>query len=316
MSFLTKCCSKQPFKLRIGSIQPRTASKTRRPPLGFRLDSRFLASSLSHPLHHLHQQPQQLEPQPNTREDHLKQQEEMLAKSLLNTYTRNFERRPYLTLFITNGVLMALGDCCAQTIFSGSASAGLPYDIERTLRFLIFGSSVGPLAGAWNKFLEVTFPLKPTSGSAPTKMKSVKVDEVPIPGLKIPPGAKLERGGPAMSEKERGGPGQKEAGISWVAIGKRVAADQFIMAPISLFIFLFSMSLLEGLDSKSMQQRFANNYFPILFANWTIWPILQAVNFRFIPLKYRVPFGATLGILWTGFLSLKTQQTAKIQLAT
>jgi protein Mpv17 len=30
------------------------------------------------------------------------------------------------------------------------------------------------------------------------------------------------------------------------------------------------------------------------------------LNFRYVPLKYRVPFGSIMGIAWTAFLSAKT----------
>lgn len=46
-------------------------------------------------------------------------------------------------------------------------------------------------------------------------------------------------------------------------------------APISLFIFLFSMSLLEGLNGDETRERFKNQYFSILFVNWQIWPLFQ-----------------------------------------
>ena len=46
-------------------------------------------------------------------------------------------------------------------------------------------------------------------------------------------------------------------------------------APISLFIFLFSMSLLEGLNGEETRERFRNQYFAILFVNWQVWPLFQ-----------------------------------------
>jgi len=46
-------------------------------------------------------------------------------------------------------------------------------------------------------------------------------------------------------------------------------------APISLFIFLFSMSLLEGLDSEETREKIRSNYWPILLVNWQVWPLLQ-----------------------------------------
>ncbi|GAA5987549.1 hypothetical protein JCM5350_006034 [Sporobolomyces pararoseus] len=231
---------------------------------------------------------------------------------LLRAYTRSFERSPSMTLLVANGALFSIGDVGAQAL---AMSTGIDYDAARTLRFLVFGASMGPLAGAWNKFLEVNFPLRPVAPAAPNAPFDEKLDKFPIPELEkeLPKGARFERGGPKPS------PGaaavapstvQAEGAVSLKALLKRVAADQVGMAPISLLIFLFSMSLLEGLNGEETQEKIKNNYWPILFVNWQVWPILQLINFRYVPLKYRVPFGSILGILWTGFLSFKTAPPA------
>ncbi|KAL7337556.1 hypothetical protein BJY59DRAFT_717255 [Rhodotorula toruloides] len=241
--------------------------------------------------------------------------------SLLRTYTRSFERRPYITLCVANGILMSVGDISAQmlglgcivwAVLGGQQGLQPMYDLTRTLRFAVFGASMGPLGGAWNKFLEVNFPLRPLPSASP--MQKVKVDS-PIPGLEkhFPKGSKLERG-TGLEEKVPPVPtgtvpsmSEKEPPVSVVQLAKRVAADQLGMAPISLFIFLFSMSLLEGLDSEETKEKIKQNYLPILLVNWQIWPIAVAINFRYVPLRYRVPFGSILGILWTCFLSFRTQ---------
>ncbi|BGP56419.1 hypothetical protein JCM8202_001841 [Rhodotorula sphaerocarpa] len=238
--------------------------------------------------------------------------------SLLRVYSRNFERRPYLTLCIANGVLMSIGDISAQ-IMGLSNGMQMAFDIERLSRFAIFGASMGPLGGAWNKFLEVNFPLRIQQNQNSVPMQKVKVDDM-IPGLEkeLPKNARLERGGiaPGAGGGIPGGAAGTagavmptiEAPVSVAQLAKRVAADQLGMAPISLFIFLFSMSLLEGLDGEEVRERFRNQYFAILFVNWQVWPLFQLFNFRFTPLKYRIPVGSIAGILWTCFLSAKTQQ--------
>jgi protein Mpv17 len=45
-------------------------------------------------------------------------------------------------------------------------------------------------------------------------------------------------------------------------------------------------------------------YLSALFANWQLWPMIQLVNFRFVPLRLRVPFTSACGIAWTLWLSL------------
>lgn len=50
--------------------------------------------------------------------------------SALRAYSRQFERRPYLTLLITNGLLFSLGDVSAQLLSLGGA-APLAFDGAR-----------------------------------------------------------------------------------------------------------------------------------------------------------------------------------------
>ena len=67
----------------------------------------------------------------------------------------------------------------------------------------------------------------------PIEMSKVKVEQQtsPIPGFKLPPGSKLERGtsAPATPASGTSGTAAKDEGISTIMLIKRVAADQFIM---------------------------------------------------------------------------------------
>ncbi|GAA5832603.1 hypothetical protein JCM11251_001383 [Rhodosporidiobolus azoricus] len=245
--------------------------------------------------------------------------------TLLRVYSRSFERSPYLTLCVANGLLSSIGDVTAQFLPLALGAGPVAFDPMRTFRFLVFGASMGPLGGAWNKFLEVNFPLRPIppNGRIPAVPTKIKVEDpptqdFPIPGLKeqLPKGATLRRGGSTFeqSEKagEKSGPGvmqqEDEVGVSVVQLAKRVAADQLGLAPVSLLIFLLSMSVLEGLDEEETKQKIRDNYWAILSVNWQVWPILQLINFRYVPLPYRVPFGSICGIAWTCFLSWQTNQ--------
>ncbi|KAJ7900114.1 hypothetical protein B0H14DRAFT_2672343 [Mycena olivaceomarginata] len=91
--------------------------------------------------------------------------------------------------------------------------------------------------------------------------------------------------------------------ISPKALAKRVAADQIVMAPIGLVAFIGAMGTLEGRSRKQIAQKYNDMFMPTLRTNWSVWPVLQFVNFRFLPLAYRVPFQSTCGVFWTLYLS-------------
>jgi len=201
----------------------------------------------------------------------------MSSIALARIYQAQFNARPTTTLAVTNGSLSALADIIAQSAQLLNSKSHhhhhhrieppplLHYDLHRTLRFATFGVAMGPLIGRWNKFLEHAFPLRPA-----------RLDSI------------------------YGSRGK----VSLRALGKRVLGDQVVMAPIGLGLFIGSMGLMEGRNATGVQQKYAEMYLPAIIANWKVWPVAQLINFRFMPLPYRVPFQATCGVFWTLYLSL------------
>lgn len=47
------------------------------------------------------------------------------------------------------------------------------------------------------------------------------------------------------------------------------------------------MGLMEGRTSlRALETKFSDVYMPALLANWQVWPVIQLVNFRYMPLRY------------------------------
>lgn len=81
-------------------------------------------------------------------------------------YNRMFEKYPWGTLAVTNGLLTAIADGLAQTFDRRSEGKPLlEWDFARSSRFLIFGSAIAPLLAEWNHFIEHKFRIRGASGS-------------------------------------------------------------------------------------------------------------------------------------------------------
>ena len=80
----------------------------------------------------------------------------------------------------------------------------------------------------------------------------------------------------------------------------RVACDQLLFAPTFIGVFLSSMAVLEG---GSPREKLRKNYFNALRANYMIWPFVQGVNFKLVPLEHRVLFVNVISIGWNCYLS-------------
>jgi len=91
--------------------------------------------------------------------------------------------------------------------------------------------------------------------------------------------------------------------ISLKALSKRVFCDQIIMAPIGLGIFFGLMGAMELKNARQIKEKFDDLYKATVLTNWKVWPIAQLINFRYMPLAYRVPFQSGCGVFWTLYLS-------------
>jgi len=91
---------------------------------------------------------------------------------------------------------------------------------------------------------------------------------------------------------------------TWLPALKRVSFDQFLFAPAGLACFFTFMTVAEGGGKRAVQRKFQDIYVPALKANWLVWPAVQIVNFRIMPIQYQIPFVSTVGIAWTAYLSL------------
>lgn len=81
----------------------------------------------------------------------------------------------------------------------------------------------------------------------------------------------------------------------------RVAVDQTLFASTNLFCFLSSMAIMEGTSPK---EKLDKSYWTALTANWSVWPFIQLVNFKFIPLVHRVLVVNVISIGWNCYLSM------------
>lgn len=65
-------------------------------------------------------------------------------------------------------------------------------------------------------------------------------------------------------------------------------------------MFLSSMATLEG---GSVSEKLDKNYKNALTTNYMVWPFVQAVNFKMVPLEHRVLFVNVISIGWNCYLS-------------
>lgn len=87
----------------------------------------------------------------------------------------------------------------------------------------------------------------------------------------------------------------------------KVIADQLVFAPYAILSFFSVTSYLTESSLSKAWHHFKitteERFFPTFFADCTIWPLANFVNFRVVPLVYRASFTAFVQLLWQSYLS-------------
>ncbi|KAF9056610.1 hypothetical protein BJ165DRAFT_543205 [Panaeolus papilionaceus] len=199
----------------------------------------------------------------------------MAALTLARAYQHSFDAHPHLTLSVTGGCLNALGDAVAQ-VSQNVVNKNKDQDFAKRYDFQ-----------RTVRFFCFGLMISPIMG----RWNAFLERRFPLRSL----------GSTANSK------------VSMKALTKRVAADQLIMAPIGLGLFLGSMGIMEHRSPAQIRDRFKDLYPTALLANWKVWPPAQFVNFRYMPLPYRVPFSQVCGVAWTLYLSILNSEEGKSQ---
>jgi len=87
------------------------------------------------------------------------------------------------------------------------------------------------------------------------------------------------------------------------SIIKKVAADQLIFGPIFNAAFLALMPVLERKSTTEAIDNVKEKFVTVYAVECAVWPIFQAINFRYISPANRVLFVSILTIPWNTFLS-------------
>lgn len=212
-----------------------------------------------------------------------------LVARLVARYNAFYAERPVLTMMVTNAVLGGIADTVAQSITAvrqralrkapispGARETAYELDVKDpiTHRELIPGSKDLPPPFDFERltrFMAYGFAMAPLQ----FKWFGFLSRTFPI--------TKTSAFGPAM---------------------KRVAFDQIIFAPFGVACFFSVMTVAEGGGRRAVMSKLRDMYVPTLKANYAVWPAVQVINFRLMPVQFQLPFVSTIGIAWTAYLSL------------
>jgi protein Mpv17 len=88
------------------------------------------------------------------------------------------------------------------------------------------------------------------------------------------------------------------------AVFSKVAFDQLIWCPIFMTVFFTYLGLLAGDSFGVIGNKIKADLFTAVQGSWKVWPFVHAINFRFIPNKFRMIYINSVQIGFNMFLSV------------
>lgn len=86
------------------------------------------------------------------------------------------------------------------------------------------------------------------------------------------------------------------------AVGKKIAIDQLIYAPIFTCVLYAYLSTVQG-DFSGIPVVLSDKVVPTLMANYAVWPLAHALNFYYVPTEQRILYNNFIAVCWTTWLS-------------
>lgn len=91
-------------------------------------------------------------------------------------------------------------------------------------------------------------------------------------------------------------------------LAKKLCIDQLCFSPFFNAAILFNLRFLQHQSVEKSYELLKEDWFNIYTTSLKVWPLVQAVNFCFVPLNYRVILNQIVAFFWNSYLSYTTQK--------
>lgn len=83
----------------------------------------------------------------------------------------------------------------------------------------------------------------------------------------------------------------------------KALTEQVAYDPFAISIFLYTMTLAEGHTKAEARKEVADKFLPSYQIGFIYWPIVQTMNFAFVPKNNQVIVAGVFSVFWTTFLA-------------
>lgn len=97
---------------------------------------------------------------------------------------------------------------------------------------------------------------------------------------------------------------KKIPGTEAKTVAMKVLIDQTLWCPIFMTVFFTYLGLVNGDSFGAIGNKIKSDLLSACQGSWKVWPIVHAINFRFIATKYRLVYINTVQVAFNIFLSI------------
>lgn len=89
---------------------------------------------------------------------------------------------------------------------------------------------------------------------------------------------------------------------------KKVVFDQCTYGPVCNVLFMsFATLVLEGKSLSYLGSKIKSDYPNVQLNGWKLWPLAALINYKFVPIQFRVLFVNVVALIWSIFLLLRAR---------
>jgi len=97
---------------------------------------------------------------------------------------------------------------------------------------------------------------------------------------------------------------RKIEGTDPKTVALKVLIDQTLWCPIFMTVFFTYLGLVNGDSVATIVDKVKSDLLSACQGSWKVWPLVHAINFRFVPTKFRLVYINTVQVAFNIFLSL------------
>eukprot|EP00897_Mesotaenium_endlicherianum_P002764 jgi/Mesen1/2515/ME000016S01862 len=97
----------------------------------------------------------------------------------------------------------------------------------------------------------------------------------------------------------------------FLSVAKKVVVEQLTYGPLCNILLMAYISLVvEGRSWHLTRRKLEKDYASVQLNGWKVWPLAALINYRYVPIQFRVLFVNIVGIFWSTFLILRARTAA------